>query len=158
MADDVTVEIKGLEELQKALEELPRKVATKGMRAALKDGAEPIREAMVANAPKHTGFLSEHFGTKISIRRDELAGSAFIGPQGKVDYPLDENGTYRIVKDESGKIIAKVGKKAVATVARFLEFGTSKMAAHPFMTISFESMKSVALDRIIARLRDVIFG
>lgn len=155
MSDEVTFEIKGLDELQQALEELSEKVANKGVKAALKAGAEPIQNAMVTLAPKNTGFLAEHFSTKIKMVRDALAGSAFIGPQGKIEYPAFLSGAYNIVRRKSGKIV-KVGRIAVATVARFLEFGTSKMSKKPFMTQAFETQKEEALARITFSLSDTI--
>jgi len=148
MADDITVEIRGLDELQAALEQLPKKIADKGLRSSLKMGAKPIQEAMHANAPKDTGFLAEHFGTRVKISRDLVSGSAFIGPQGKIDYPAYGSGAYRLIRKASGKI-KKVGKIAVATIARFLEFGTAKMAKKPFMTQAFESNKDAALGAIV---------
>lgn len=36
MADDITVEIKGLDALQQALDAMPKKIADKGLRVALK--------------------------------------------------------------------------------------------------------------------------
>jgi HK97 gp10 family phage protein len=156
MSDEwVTVEVKGLSELQAKLEELPKKVADKGLRKALKAGGNVIRNAMVMLAPKDTGFLAEHFGTKIRILHTYLGGSAFIGPQGKVDYPAYASGAYNI-KRKGGKI-RKVGRVAVATVARFFEFGTSKMGKKPFMTQAFESHKQEALDAIAEELRDALF-
>lgn len=157
MSDEFTVEIKGLDELQKAMEELPLKVAKKGLRAALKAGAAPMLNGMHAGAPKKTGFMAEHFGVKLKINRDELAGSAFIGPQGKVDYPEYLSGAYRIVRKANGKV-KKVGKIAVATIVRFFEFGTSKMAKKPFMTQAFETNKEAALEAIIEKLRDAVEG
>lgn len=153
----VTVEVKGLSELQANMEALPAKVAKKGLRAALKSGGLAIRDAMVALAPKDTGFLAEHFNMKMKINRDELAGSIFIGPQGKIDYPAYTSGAYNIKRKASGKIV-KVGRVAVATVARFLEFGTSKMAKKPFMTQAFESHKEAALQAITSKLTEVFSG
>lgn len=152
-SDYVTVEVQGLSELQANMEELPAKVAKKGLRAALKRGGLVIRNAMVAMAPKDTGFLAEHFNMKMKIRSDELAGSIFIGPAGKVDYPAYASGAYNIKRRKNGKL-AKLGRVAVATVARFLEFGTSKMAKHPFMTQAFESYKDRALSEITEGLKD----
>lgn len=151
MADDITCEVLGLDELQQALEQLPDKVATKGLRAALKDGAAPVVTAMVAMAPKDTGFLAEHFNVKIKLDRRGIAGSAFIGPAGKIDYPAYMSGAYNIVRNAAGRT-KMVGKIAVATIARFLEFGTQKMSKKPFMTQAFETTKETAASVMQARL------
>ena len=152
----VSVHVKGLSNLQKNMEELPAKVAKKGLRQALKKGGLVIRDAMVALAPKDTGFLAEHFNMKMKIRRDEIAGSIFIGPAGKIDYPAYASGAYNIKRKANGKL-AKLGRVAVATVVRFLEFGTSRMSKKPFMTQAFESYKEKALAVITTVLKDV-FG
>src|SRR5579862_8969065 len=108
-------------------------------------------EGFVANAPKDTGFLAEHFNQKTRMRSDELAGSVFVGPAGKIDYP-DKDGGYREKINSKGKKYG-VGRIAVATVARFLEFGTSKMAKNPFMTRTFGERGQAALDAIVAKLK-----
>jgi len=163
MADDISFEIKGLRELQKAFEELAPKVCNKGVRDALKAGSAPIQTGMYTNAPRYAGgrdyppvgWLASHFSTKIHISHDLVKGSAFIGPQGKIDYPMYASGAFKIVRNAKGKIF-KIGRIAVATVARFLEFGTKKMSKKPFMTQSFEANKTAALERIIESLSETV--
>ncbi len=138
--DIVTVKIQGADQLQRKLEELRLNVAKKFVRQALKAGSQPIQELMVQLAPRDTGFLAEHFGTKISARGQEISGQAFIGPQGKVLYPNRPKGKSR----------------SVATIARFLEFGTSRMAPRAFMTQAFENGKYTALNRIIETLKRIL--
>lgn len=153
--DLVTVKVQGLSELQEMLEAMPEKVAKKGIRAALRAGGNVLRTEIMLLAPKDTGFLAEHFGTKIKMRRDELAGSAFVGPKGKVDYPAFMSGAYRIVRSAKGRA-KKVGRVAVATVARFLEFGTSKMGKRPFITPAFDSKRTTILDAMVDKLKDAV--
>ncbi len=149
----VTVEIKGLDALQKKMEELPRDVAKKGIRQSLRAGGKIISAAMAAMAPSDTGFLAKHFGIRTKMYSGELAGSVFVGPEGRIDYP--ESSGYREKVTSSGKKY-KVGRIGVAAVARYLEFGTSKMAKHPFMTQAFEVHKENALNAIIKKLRDYL--
>ncbi|VVB52219.1 Bacteriophage HK97-gp10, putative tail-component [uncultured archaeon] len=155
MADGFTFEIKGLDQIQKALEEIPRNVAKKGLRAALRAGAVPMREGIVEAAPKDTGFLKEHFGIRLSVKGKDIAGSAFVGPEGHVDYPDKEGGYREKVNSKTGKK-SKIGRISVASVTRFLEFGTSKMAKKPFMTQAFEKVKNVSLNAIIEKLRSFV--
>ena len=49
-----------------------------------------------------------------------------------------------------------LGRIAVASVARFLEFGTSKMGSHPFMTQAAESGKMQAVDSIAQSLKSTL--
>jgi HK97 gp10 family phage protein len=154
MSDWVTTEIKGLDELQRKLEAMPEKVAKKGLRDALKAGGRILVSALMAFAPRQTGFLSEHFDMRLSIRGEDIAGSAYVGPEGKMDYP-DAGGGYREKENRKGKKY-RVGRIAVASVARFLEFGTSRMAARPFMTPAWEAHKEIVRDAIIDKLKDAV--
>src|SRR6266853_6782412 len=133
MADEITVEIKGLAELQKSLEALPEKVGEKNLRAALRAGGNVFKQAMVQNAPKDSGFLSEHISVSTRLQNDELAGTCKIGPNGKKVYPRNP----------------KWPSRTAALVARWLEFGTSKMAKKPFVTQSFETQKQNAVDAVV---------
>lgn len=153
MSDEVTVKISGLDELQKKMESLPRDFARKGLRQALRAGGDVMEEGFAQEAPEHTGFLREHFNQKTRLKSDDLAGTVFIGPAGKVDYP-DRLGGYTEKVNRKGKAY-KVGRVSVASVARFLEFGTSKMAKNPFMSRAFASRGQAALDAIVKKLKDV---
>lgn len=154
MPDWVTFEMKGLDAIQRKLEQLPEKVARKGLKKALQRGGAIIASAFAAFAPRLSGFLAEHFNIKIKFHRGDLAASAYVGPDGKMDYP-EKDGTYRTKTSKTGRI-KKVGRVAVAAVARFLELGTSKMPAKPFMTPAWESHKEIARDAIIDDLRATI--
>lgn len=153
--DVLTCEIKGLDQLQAQLEELPDKIARRGVRQSLKDGADILRSEMMAIVDKRTHFLEEHIGTKIKLTRGARAGTAYIGPQGKVDYPESLSGAYRIVRKANGKA-KKVGRIAVATVARYLEFGTSKMSKKPFMTPAFDAKVTAIVEAITNGLKKAV--
>jgi HK97 gp10 family phage protein len=155
LADEwITTEIKGLAELQARMEQLPTKIATRGVRKALRAGGDVFRRAMGVFAPKDSGFLSQHFDVKLKLEHDAIAGTAYIGPQGKMQYPKFASGAY-LIKRVNGKA-KKVGRIAVASVARFLEFGTSKMAKKPFMTQAFETKKEEAISAVAESLRETL--
>jgi HK97 gp10 family phage protein len=154
MPETVTVNIKGLDELQKALEALGRDVATKVVRDGLKAGAQPLMQEMAAQAPKDTGFLAEHFNVRTRSIKDNIAAVAFVGPAPNVDYP-DADGTYRTKMTKAGKA-KQVGSISVESVARFLEFGTTKMKKHPFITRAYEAKKAAALQAIIDCIRKAL--
>jgi hypothetical protein len=138
----ITVEIEGLDQLERALEEMPGKLAKRSIRKALFAGATIFKQTILRLAPRKTGFMAEHFGIKIQKNRgDDLAAIAYIGPQGKIDYP-DTDGGYRTKVLKNGKI-KKVGRIAVASVVRFLTFGWSKnRLAIPFSSILLTWPKS----------------
>jgi HK97 gp10 family phage protein len=150
----VTFELKGADELQRAFEAMPEKVMKRGLRQSLKAGALVILDEMLALAPVKTGFLREHFNIHISVRGEDLAGSAYVGPEGKMDYPDDAAGNYH-TKTIRGRL-RKIGRIAVASVARWHEFGTRRMPARPFMAPAWESKKNAAVDAIIEKLRDAV--
>lgn len=162
---EVTINIKGLDELQKVLEEIPKKVANKVLREDLQGAADYQKDAMVAAAPYRTGFLSEHFGSRVSIHSGEVAGSAYVGPEGHMYYPhegVDEFGSKK-EGDEwrrvaTGKHAVKGGLVPVASVARFLEFGTSRMPPKPFMTQAFDSSKDALLTKIVEGIKSALSG
>jgi HK97 gp10 family phage protein len=153
MGNWVEFEIKGLRELQANLEALPEKVAGKGIRKSLRAGAQIILSAFVAAAPRRTGFLASHFAMRTKMRLKDLAGSAYVGPQGHMDYP-DIGGGYREKVDKKGRK-HKVGRIAVDRVAKWLEYG-QRGHAHPFMTQAWESHRRAAVDAIIDKLKTAI--
>jgi HK97 gp10 family phage protein len=153
MPNTVEFKITGLKELETKLEKLPKKVADKVLRKSLREAGKSVAVAMAENAPIETGFLEQHFGVRVSIKKADIAGIAYVGPDGKIDYP-DKLGGYKEKRSKAGKLIKHVGRIAVASVARFLEFGTSKMAARPFMTQAWESSKQGALNILIDDIKE----
>ncbi len=134
------VEVKGLAELQRALERLVRDTSKKIVRRALKVGAEPVRKEQVDKAPYDSGFLSRHFGVKVHVSGREISGSAFIGPQGKINYP----------RRNDGKTIT------TASVARFFEFGTSKMPAKPWMRAALVNNVNKIIELMSGAIRSAV--
>lgn len=154
MADEfVTTKIVGLQELEEKLRDLDDKLQKKALRRAIKAGCNIWYLLCVALAPKATGFMAHHFGTKIHLYRGVDAASGFVGPQGKMDYPNDAAGHYTIKRSSKGRA-HKVGRVAVATVVRFFEFGTSKMGKKAFMTQAGDSGKQAVTDAVINSLRE----
>ena len=103
---------------------------------------------MKTGARRATGFLQDHIAMCIGLRRDELAGTAKVGPL-RTNYPV------RLLIGPLRQF-ARRGKGSTITaadVARFLEFGTRKMSARPFMRRAFESRKSQALDAFTSAAR-----
>ena len=138
MPDRIEFKINGADVLQRRLEALPHKIAVRVLKTALKRAASYVLEAMRALAPKRTGFLSEHFNVRMHTKREDIAASAFIGPEGKMNYPA-RGRKHRTI--------------AVASVARFTELGTSKESANPFMTQAFETTKDQALQTIVEEIQ-----
>lgn len=142
MSDEfVTTKISGLAEIQAGLDKMDEKLARTGIRNALKAAADYVLGRIVGNAPKDSGFMSEHFDVKYRLRSDALAGSAFIGPNSKALYP-DRKSSW--------------ASRTALLVARWLEFGTSKRPKNPFMTQAWEGSKEGALAEIVDDLRETL--
>lgn len=142
MADEVTVEIQGLDALQHALENLVDTDGTKYVRQAVKAGAAVVKDEMVAMAPRDSGLLAEHIDVRTrKVPGEPLAVSALIGPNNsQVLYPRD-----------AGKTAGM--PRTARVIARLLEFGTAFRAKHPFLTAAFEASKYRALDAMVAKLK-----
>lgn len=153
MPDSVTVKVEGFAELERAFRTAPPKIARSILRRAMRPAATVFRDEMVARARRRTGFLADHIGMRISMSSDELAATARVGPD-RTAYPLAEFAAF--LKSQGLKAgrgtISKMFSRGttVAMVARFLEFGTRKMHAFPFIRQAFESRKIAALDTFTA--------
>ena len=151
----VTVKVSGLKEIQEALEQQIPKKAKAGVREGLLAGGNLFKDSVVRAAPKDTGLLAKNIDLKLSIKGGtNVAGAAYIGPKGHVDYPL-AGGTFKTKANRKGRMY-KVGRIPAVTVARFLEIGTSKMGAKPFMTQAFESAKDLVLFRVVKALKEAL--
>ena len=103
--------------------------------------------AMVQLAPYDTGFLAQHFGMRTRVMQHDVAATAYVGPEGRIDYPRRGTG-------KDGK--SKGRTVSVETVARWAEFGTTKQGKNPFMTRAFEMEKQGAMDAMIEEIRKAI--
>ena len=125
-------------ELQKRLLTLPSAVTAQHQRTALMAGAEVIRAEAAALAPRGPG--AEHIADHIVIdpltdaeldRADEFVGdnaAVLVGPERKFFYGY------------------------------FLEYGTSKMPAQPFMRPAVDSKARPALSVALSRLWESILA
>lgn len=130
-----TISITGLAELEKRLLDFPDRLAKNILAGAIRAGAAVIRDEARSKAPKDTGEMA----------RDILIKKARGG-----------NGLTFHVYVRSGKKSRLAGRKRNVSrdsfYWRFVEFGTSKMGAKPFMRPAFDAKKTEAVERIKAYL------
>lgn len=141
--------IAGLKELQQALKDLPDRIAKNVLRGSVNAGASVLKKEAQARAPMYTGEVSQGHPPPGTLKRavyqksiQELSGltkqTFFVGVR-------------------KGKKYQKQGKKGNlsqdAFYAKFVEFGTSKMSARPFMRPAFEAKKNEAVEAIKAYLQ-----
>lgn len=132
MADSVTVKIEGLGELRRALMALPdkirRKALLKPMRAAMKVVLQAARDAapvLQTPDPRRTKGTVKKALTIRTSKESRRAGNVglFINVR-----PLNKARAQTAVR--KGRTVRSVDP----FYWRFLEFGTRKMAARPFLT------------------------
>lgn len=138
MADEF-MQLSGFKELASALRELPQKVARNALRSAVNAGATQIRKQARLNAPVDSGLLKKNIYQKQS--------RSASGPEKQTV----------VVGVRSGRVRNKDGsKKELPYYWRFMEFGTSKMPAAPFLRPAFDTQKDAAIQAIADKLDERI--
>lgn len=124
----INVTVIGAAELEKKLMSFEPKLARKVIRKALREAAKPVLAAAKANVPVDEGDLKKSLKVKALKKR--------------------KKGTYTIqVATSDGWF------KGDQFYGAFLEFGTSKMAARPFIRPAYDSQEGVAGKIIMQHLR-----
>lgn len=129
------VKISGLNDIRKVLTKLPQELGKKVTSGALRKGGNVIRDRAIANVP----YSGIDRATK------------FAGEKSYYHKHLREQISVRTIKTDhiSVRMIVTVGK---AFWGSFLEFGTSRQPARPWMRPAFETSKESALTTIIENL------
>ena len=122
---DFDVQIVGLKELDRALQELAWPAARRALRKGMRKGANVVRDEARAKAPKKTGNLKRKIRTR--ERREEGGDMRFA-----VEVPRS------------------------AFYGRFIEYGTSKMAAKPFLRPAAENKTEEAVTAMRDSLAEAI--
>jgi HK97 gp10 family phage protein len=134
-----TVRIDGLKELGEALKGLRLDMAQKAARQAVAAGASVVRAQARKNAPVDTGNLQK----------------AIVMKRKRNTNLTEEYGVSVRVGKKSDVTRAKAGKGALgkdAYYARFLEFGTVKLPAKPFLTPALSQNVQKATEAMKTRL------
>lgn len=129
MANEVRVE--GLRELRANLLKLADRTQRNVLNRAVNAGARVIRDEAKMRAPVDTGRLEENI---ITAKRRS--------PKGQSTYVVAVRG---ITPKGNSDNTLKTDDPKNAYYSRFVEFGTSKMSAQPFMAPAFEMKKHDAL-------------
>jgi HK97 gp10 family phage protein len=127
MAAD-TVQVKGLDELKRKLADVPKAMRKRVLRNALAAGAREVRDVAKRNAPVMTLGTS----LKAPYRKPGTVKQAIRVRTSKADRRAGDVGVFVNVRP------AKSGQRGAKNPNdpfywRFLEFGTKKMPARPFL-------------------------
>ena len=124
MASETEIGVTGLAELEQKLLQLEKMTAAKAVRGALMTATRPMRDRARALAPVDTGNLVSQIRA-----RSALAGQQ-RGTAATVHLLVGESGYY----------------------GSFIEFGTAKMAARPFLRPAFDETAPQVVERFRASL------
>jgi HK97 gp10 family phage protein len=130
--------VKGLEKTSRALAILPKQSAAE-INAALDKGAEEIRSRAFTIAPRETGDLAGAIEVRRSL--EGFKGSGAVG------------NFARMVSGKAGGMVRHIGvfpdrAGAPGWYAAWVEFGTVKASAQPFLLPAFFSLRKRVESRI----------
>lgn len=137
----VTVEVKGLDEIEQKLYDLPAKFARRAMREAIRPAVEIWRVAIQAWAQTGkyaTGFMASHVGVKIKTSSREEAGTGMVG------FTTEQNTSRHAEHIPSA-----------ANEALWKEFGTVKQPAQPGMRPAFDAHAPAVLETFTNKLKEI---
>jgi HK97 gp10 family phage protein len=136
-----TIRVEGLAELGRRLRELPKAIAGKGggpLRYAIFQAAKVIKAQAIANAPEDTGRLKANIVTA-RMRKT---------PEGREGYYIEVRRKRRhYARTSANRRKGRVGKTYEtrdAYYGMFIEFGTERNPARPFMRPAFDAKKEQA--------------
>lgn len=151
----IQVRVDGLQVLEKRLralgEEFGPKAAISPVRTALRKNAKKLQQAAQQRVHVDTGTLKQNIITTLERR-----------PQnGRIEMRVTVRAKARAYKSSSrtiqkGLIGAEYQFYGPLFYARFLEFGTSKMPAYPFLRPAWDELKGALPEMIRADLADAI--
>jgi HK97 gp10 family phage protein len=144
------VRMEGLSELLDKLKALPSEIGSKGggpLRLALLTAAKVMRDDAQARAPVDTGRLKRN----IIVFRDRDPRSSGVTEQYGVTFRRGKKG----LRGRKRYHTTARGEKD-AFYGRWVEFGTSKMPAQPFLRPAFEAKKMESAEVFRTKLADAI--
>lgn len=137
-------EVKGLKELDAALQAFPAKVEAKVLRGAVRAGSNVIAAEARSRAP----ILKEEVDNRVpGALKKSIRIMSTVVRNGRVLGGVAAGG---------GAKVKRGGIRGMADVfyAKFVEFGTAKMAAIPFMRPAGDTKASAAVEAAGAYVRE----
>lgn len=152
-------EFKNAAELERTLRQLPAKLQKRAVKSALRKGATVIKKAAQKNAKR---FDDQATANKVWKEITVRAGSRSENrrAKGTVMHVGVKGGAKRYVDNKANRRLGRVGGSYEGPGAvyywRFLEFGTAKMRAQPFMRPAMSEHWQQAMDAVSKALEVAI--
>lgn len=145
------LQIHGLEGLVQSLRALPKELHGKAMQAGMRKGGNIIRDEARQRVRRGTGFLAEQIVVRRANAKNRQKAGVGAGEYYTVGVRTGKKAKYANTtrnrrKGRAGKLYEQSGW---AYYWRFLEFGTKKMAARPFLTPAAEARGPQAAQAIV---------
>lgn len=152
----VKIEIKGLQEINQAMLALPKRMDKKLLDQGLIEGAKLIRDDARARVPLLRAPDARRLRGTIqrSIRAGRVRPEQYAATVWVRVWPLSKRSVANF-KKRRGKGGGGDNPNDPFYWA-FVEFGTSKMPARPFLRPAFESRKGAAVTKAIETLRPLV--
>lgn len=133
----MTIQVHGLKELQKQLKKLGNKDGRQALARACRKAFKPVLDTAKALAPRHRGILADSL--KISVLQPKGQDAAVVVGI-KIGAPKG------------------IGTKELPPARRwhFVELGTVKMSAHPFLRPALDQNADRVVELLKAEIRNSI--
>jgi len=143
----VSFKIEGLRELGKAFQDLSGEVQLRAARAAVGAGIRVIQQRAQDNAPERTGLLVK----SITVRRSKKASYPGVEWWSTGVFTFKRKYANTTRNRQKSRVDKEYEGDDEAYYWRFLEFGTVKMAKHPFLGPAFNTEAGQGSDSMAVR-------
>ena len=144
--------IQGLDGLLRSLREAPKAIQGRAVQAGLRKGGNVIRDDARRRAPKESGFMASQIVTRrANSRSRQRAGVGQGGEYFTVGVKTGRRRKYANTKRNRrrGRVGRVYEEAGWAYYWRFVEFGTKKKRASPFLTPAGEAKGPEAAQVVI---------
>ena len=147
------VRVENLDEVIDKMSTFASKLQRKGLTQALRKGMRPVVRTARAKAPVDTGALKKAIVARVNTRMGRRVGGAVVqvGIRG---------GAKEYVNDSRNRRMGRVGQSyeqgGNQFYFRFLEFGTNKLPARPFLRPALAENAQKTTDIVTAELRKAV--
>lgn len=171
MPDAIQIEVRGLEQLGRALQSIPAVLSTRVMRGALHAAGDVMAEAAESTAPVRSGELKADIIVKVHVGSDLSNNYVVVGPgydRGSLTVrgtrpSLRRKGATEAIVDTSespgvyGKFV-ELGHQNGHRSGGEIEHGSGETPPHPWLRPAFEISKETALETFVEYTRGGLEG